>query len=157
MRSGDAQTPSRRCDGPARGRGLRELAEQARAGRVLVVATHTLQSYVESLPPGKAYASTRTVLREATGLALDEAGPLNAPALSREGSLYVYSYQSAAADLRAHAAQHSIILPRLAGLHVAPWLAGVRSPAASRSSPSSTGDDGISLLLVAAAAVAFAT
>src|SRR5262245_7511554 len=49
---------------------LKELANEARAGEILVVATHTLQTYMEALPDGKAFACTLRVLREATGMAL---------------------------------------------------------------------------------------
>jgi hypothetical protein len=58
---------------------LRELATEARQGRVLMVATHTLQSYSEKLPPGRAFSSTGRVLRAATGWPLDHAGPLDMP------------------------------------------------------------------------------
>jgi hypothetical protein len=101
---------------------LRELAEEARQGRILVIATHTLQTYTERLPPGRALASTVRVLRMATGWPLDHAGSLERPALTREGALWVYSYASAEMDAPAHAAQLVRVVPELCAKHLGPWL-----------------------------------
>src|SRR6185503_8584351 len=76
--------------------------ERARAGEILVVATHTLQTYVEHLTPaGRAFLSTVSVLRRLTGFALEEAGPPERPVEQRDGQLWVYSYQSASIDANA--------------------------------------------------------
>jgi hypothetical protein len=101
---------------------LRELADEARAGTVLVVATHTMQTYTERLPRGRAFASTVTVLRMATGWKLERTGPLDRPAVTREGALWVYSYASAEADAPAHAAQLSRVLPELSARHLRTWI-----------------------------------
>ena len=103
---------------------LRELATEARQGRILVVATHTLQTYTEKLPPGRAFSSTVRVLRAATGWPLDHSGPLDRPAVTRQGTLWVYSYASAEADAPAHAAQLVRVVPELCARHLGPWLRG---------------------------------
>ena len=90
---------------------LRDLATEARAGRILLVATHTMQAYTERLPKGRVFCSTARVLRMATGWPLDRVGPLDAPAVTREGALYVYSYASADIDAPAHAAQLVRVVP----------------------------------------------
>lgn len=100
---------------------LRDLAEQAKKGKVLVVASHTWQTYTETLKD-KPYASTVTVLRRATGFALERGGPPDAPVVSREGQLWVYSYATKEADMKAHSYQAMVVQPKLAALHVAPWL-----------------------------------
>ncbi|TKC93705.1 hypothetical protein [Polyangium fumosum] len=111
---------------------LRQLVERARAGKALVVASHTMQTYTERLPKGKAFASTVRVLRMATGWELDRAGPLDAPAVTREGSLYVYSYASAGIDAAAHAAQLVRVVPELSARHLRPWLGPDQGPTAGR-------------------------
>jgi hypothetical protein len=124
---------------------LRQLADQARRGRVLFVASHTQQTYTEELtPPETPFASTLTVLRLATGFPLEQAGTVDAPAVSREGALWVYSFRSAPVDANAHAQQLSTVLPRLAAQHVAPRLAGAPSPPAPEGS-----SPGIALALAA--------
>lgn len=127
---------------------LHDLAGEARAERVLLVASHTEQIYTESLtPPQTPFASTRTVLRLATGYALDTPGPLDAPGIQHDGALWVYSYQSAPIDAAAHAAQLARVLPQLAARHLAPWVADVaagRTPAYGTSSSSSTSPPGSS-------------
>lgn len=108
---------------------LRELSEEARSGRILLVASHTWQTYTERLtPPLTPFASTLTVLRMATGFPLKEGGPPEAPAVSHDGALWVYSYATAESDARAHSYQAMFVLSKLAGRHVAPWLAGNRGP-----------------------------
>ncbi|MDI1444698.1 hypothetical protein [Polyangium sp. 6x1] len=102
---------------------LRGIASEARAGRALLVATHTMQAYTERLPKGRAFCSTARVLRIATGWPLDRAGPLDAPAVTTEGALYVYSYASADIDAPAHAAQLVRVVPELSARHLGPWLA----------------------------------
>lgn len=102
---------------------LRDLAADARKGKVLMVASHTWQTYTEKLtPPLKPFASTVTVLRQATGFPLDHGGPPDAPVVSREGQLWVYSYTTKEADMKAHSYQAMVVQPKLAALHVAPWL-----------------------------------
>lgn len=113
---------------------LRELAEEARAGRVLLVASHTWQTYTERLtPPATPFASTLTVLRMATGFLLEKGGPPEAPEVSQDGALWVYSYATPESDARAHSYQAMVVLPKLAGIHVGPWLAGgSEAPPSSR-------------------------
>lgn len=102
---------------------LRELAAQARKGKILVVASHTWQTYTEKLtPPLKPFASTVTVLRQATGFPLERGGPPEAPVISRDGQLWVYSYATKEADMKAHSYQAMVVQPKLAAQHVAPWL-----------------------------------
>ena len=110
---------------------LRELAEEARAGRILVVATHTLQTYTEQLEPRKAFACTLRVLREATGMALDRAETVDAPVVSRDGELWVYSYASGVIDAPAHAAQHRRVVPEMCERHLGPWASGTKQAASS--------------------------
>jgi hypothetical protein len=114
---------------------LRELATEARHGRILVVATHTLQTYTEKLPPGRAFASTVRVLRAATAWPLDRAGPLDRPAVTGDGALWVYSYASAEADAPAHAAQLVRVVPELCARHLGPWLQGEAREPGSTGSP----------------------
>jgi hypothetical protein len=102
---------------------LRELANEARAGKVLLVASHTMQTYMEGAPKGKAFSSTVRVLRMATGWKLDRTGPLERPMVTREGALWVYSYASAKADAPAHAAQLARVVPELVARHLGPWMA----------------------------------
>ncbi|MDI1484505.1 hypothetical protein [Polyangium sp. y55x31] len=111
---------------------LRDIANEARAGRALLVATHTQQGYTERLPRGKAFCSTARVLRMATGWPLNRAGPLDAPVVTSEGALYVYSYASADIDASARAAQLVRVVPELRARHLGPWFAeqGRLKPAA---------------------------
>lgn len=102
---------------------LRDLAAQARKGKVLVVASHTWNTYTEKLtPPQTPYASTVTVLRQATGFPIERGGPPDAPVVSHDGQLWVYSYASKDADKVAHSYQAMVVQPKLAAHHVAPWL-----------------------------------
>ena len=102
---------------------LRDLAAQARKGKVLVVASHTWQTYTEKLtPPLTPFASTVTVLRQATGFPLERGGSPEAPVISRDGQLWVYSYATKDADMKAHSYQAMVVQPKLAVQHVAPWL-----------------------------------
>jgi lysophospholipase L1-like esterase len=107
---------------------LHELAEQARAGRILLVASHTYQTYVESLP--KPYLASVTVLRLGTGFSLAQGGPATAPIVTKQpftappsSGLWVYSYASKAADPEAHTYQGGPALHAMAAAHLAPWLA----------------------------------
>ncbi|MRG98569.1 hypothetical protein [Polyangium spumosum] len=125
---------------------LRALADDARRGRILLVATHTFQTYTEELPKGRAFASTVRVLRMGTGLPLERAGPLERPAITRQGALWVYSYASAKADATAHAAQCSRVLPEMCARHVGPWL-DVEAP---RRTQQGRGSVGLGLLGIAA-------
>lgn len=102
---------------------LRDLATEARKGKVLVVASHTWNTYTEKLtPPQTPYASTVTVLRQATGFPLEHGGPPDAPVVSHDGQLWVYSYASKDADKVAHSYQAMVVQPKLVAHHVAPWL-----------------------------------
>ncbi|MDI1451872.1 hypothetical protein QHF85_47955 [Polyangium sp. 6x1] len=107
---------------------LRELAGEARAGRALVVATHTMQGYTERLPKGQAFCSTARVLRMATGWKLDRAGSLERPVVTREGALWVYSYASADIDAPAHAAQLVRVVPELCARHLRAWVGAAEPP-----------------------------
>lgn len=118
---------------------LKKLAADARAGRVLCVATHTMQTYTESLtPPETPYASTVRVLRMATGFALEQQGTVDAPVLANDGSLWVYSYGSARIDGEAHRKQGQVVLPALAKKHLAPLLAVGPAPTPPATDPSSS-------------------
>ncbi|HRI70297.1 MAG TPA: hypothetical protein PK156_38965, partial [Polyangium sp.] len=70
------------------------------------------------------FASTIRVLRLATGFPLVEAGPLEAPRITKSGNLWVYSYASAKLDAKAHVDQHEWVLPALAAAHLGPALTG---------------------------------
>ena len=136
---------------------LRGLCSSAKTGSPLVVASHTLQTYVERLPPKERFASTLRVLRMTTGFELPEAGPLDAPMVTREGQLWVYSFASAQADAAAHMAQHDRVLPALAAMHLGPWLARPSS-GSSASSQAAAGvgggtGSGLGLGLLAAGAL----
>lgn len=101
---------------------LRRIVDEARRGQALVVATHTMQVYTEQLPKGKAFLSTVSVLRIATGWRLDRTGPLENPVVARDGALWVYSYASAMIDAPAHAAQLVRVVPELCARHLGLWL-----------------------------------
>lgn len=103
---------------------LQQLAAEARAGQTLLVASHTLQTYVEELPPDERFASTIRVLRMTTGFPLLEAGPVEAPRITQSGNLWVYSYASSKCDAKAHVDQHEWALPALAAAHLGPELTG---------------------------------
>jgi hypothetical protein len=103
---------------------LQQLAAEARSGQSQLVASHSLQTYVEDLPPNERFASTIRVLRLATGFHLDEAGSLEAPRITQSGNLWVYSYASQKFDTKAHIDQHEWALPALAAAHIAPTLTG---------------------------------
>jgi len=113
---------------------LREIADEARAGRTLVVATHTMQAYTERLPKGKAFGSTVRVLRMATGWNLNRAGPLYRPVVTREGALWVYSYASADIDAPAHAAQLVRVVPELSARHLRAWVGATEPPRKAQAS-----------------------
>jgi hypothetical protein len=133
---------------------LRDLADQARRGRVVLVASHTQQVYTEELtPPETPFASTLTVLRLATGFPLDQAGPVDAPAISRDGDLWVYSYRSGRIDANAHAQQLSTILPRLAAERVTPRLTGTPGSQHGPSQPTAAARSDFPVLALAALGV----
>ncbi|WP_437319404.1 peptidoglycan-binding protein [Sorangium sp. So ce385] len=103
----------------------RDTFARARRGELLVVATHTQQSYVEQLrSPETPFLSTATVLRQATEWPLDAAGPVDAPAVRNDGQLWIYSYASKAIDAEAHILQQREVLPRVLRQHIRPWLEG---------------------------------
>lgn len=104
----------------------RDLANDARRGRLLCVATHTFQTYTEHLTGGQAFSSTVTVLRLATGFALTGGGPIDAPGETQDGDLYVYSYSSASIDKHAHELQQQVALPWVLRRHLAPLIDGAR-------------------------------
>src|SRR5262249_49529645 len=116
---------------------LRDLADQARTGRLLLVASHTYQTYTEKIA-GNPFASTVTVLRLATGFALAQGGPPMAPIASRDpltgppaSGLWVYSSASKAIAPDAHSYQGGPALYALAAAHLVPWLAAQSSAALS--------------------------
>lgn len=134
---------------------LRDLANQARLGRVLLVASHTQQTYMEELSPEHALASPWRVWQMATGWPLDKAGPVESPGVTRQGQLWVYSYASKvmdAAEIAAHYAQ----VPALCARHLGPWLDRPQ-PAPAPPQPPETAaksDDGsLPLALLGVAAV----
>lgn len=94
-----------------------DLAEQARRGAKLFVATCTAQTYVEQLE--RPFASTLTVLRRAIDPTLTPSAP---PDERHDGDLHVYAYASKAIDRDAHIAQQRGVLPAMLAAHVAPWL-----------------------------------
>lgn len=96
------------------------VAEQARRGERLFIATCTAQVYTESLPPGQRFLSTLTVLRQAIEPSLV---PLTPPDERHEGDLHVYAYASKSIDAAAHIAQQREALPAMLAKHVRPWLA----------------------------------
>lgn len=101
----------------------RALAERARRGEALFVATHSFNTYTESLrAPHTAYQSTWTTLRQATGWPLGTTGPLPLGEETSEGDLHVHSYASATTDAAAHAKQQTVALPAMLRRYVAPWL-----------------------------------
>ena len=115
---------------------LKNLATEARQGRILLVASHTYQTYVEKM--AHPYSASVTVLRLATGFPLTAGGPPDAPLVSRDpangpttSGLWVYSYASKEADYEAHKHQGGPVAHQLAARHLAPWLAGVGSSAPS--------------------------
>lgn len=78
-------------------------AERARRCERLFVATCTQNTYVEtSLPQGRCYSGTVSVLRRVTGYPLE---PSAAPSGEHDGALHVYSYSSAPTDMAAHGKQ----------------------------------------------------
>lgn len=129
---------------------LQQAAAEAQSGQSVLVASHTLQTYVEELPPAKRFASTLRVLRLATGFNLDEAGPLEAPRITQSGQLWVYSYASAKNDPKAQVDQHEWALPALAAAHMGPALTGQAQVPAQEAKGSGAG---LGLALVAAGVV----
>jgi len=101
-----------------------KLARRARHGERLFVATCTQNTYVEHLPKDQRYAAVVTVLRAATGFACQ---PAATPVGEHEGSLHVYSFESATTDHHAHVAQQRVVMPEMLRRYVAPWLEGRRA------------------------------
>lgn len=91
--------------------------DRARDGSSTFVATCTQQRYTERLGPGKAFASTRTVLERASGAIL------GAGVEAHEGGLHLLSYASADIDAGAHIRQQREVLPDVLRRFVAPALA----------------------------------
>jgi hypothetical protein len=96
------------------------LAERARKGERLFVATCTQNTYVESeLPKDQRYSATVSVLQLVTGYPLM---PSVAPAGEHEGALHVFSYASASTDHDAHIEQQRAVMPAMLARYVQPWL-----------------------------------
>jgi hypothetical protein len=95
-----------------------DLAERARAGECMWVASCTQQTYVERIAvgqPGRAMATVH-VLEKAVGQALPPGTGVNG------GALRVFSYPSKDIDKQAHIDQQREVLPQLLREHVAPWI-----------------------------------
>jgi hypothetical protein len=158
---------------------LQALAADARAGRILLVASHTYQTYVEKM--AHPFAASVTVLRQATGFPLTAGGPPDAPVVSRNplngpmsSGLWVYSYASKEADYEAHKHQGGPVAHQLAARHLAPWIASLSfsapasplappwpaipsqstTPAAPASEATSSSGNGLGALAVLGAAAA---
>jgi hypothetical protein len=131
---------------------LRDLANQARQGRILLVASHTQQTYCEELANGQAYASTWRVLQMATGWSLDKGGTIENPAVTRQGELWVYSYASAKIDAAAHTAQYSQVAV-FSSAHLGPWLERPRTVPAPSGQAAYGEDASLPLGLLGVAAV----
>jgi len=129
---------------------LRDLANQARQGRILLVGSYTQQTYCEELANGQAYSSTWRVLRMATGWPLDKGGTIENPAITRQGELWVYSYASAKIDAPAHAAQYTQVAAFTAH-HLGQWLDRPRTT--QPASPAASEDNSLPLGLLGVAAV----
>ena len=107
-----------------------QLAAEARAGKLVFAASHTLNVYVETLrAPEVPYMATLHVLQRATGFALATPSVHGEPA-TVDGGLAVYSYLSGACDAAAHARQETESLPKMLERHVKPVLATVAAQAA---------------------------
>lgn len=100
----------------------RALAGWARRGQMLLVATHTYQTYTEKMPAPERFPATVSVLRSATGWELPALPAGAGPRETREGDLVVLSYGSKAIDREAHIAQQTAALPHVFAQYVAPWL-----------------------------------
>lgn len=103
----------------------RDIASDARKGKLLFVATHTFQTYTEHLKIDP-YTATVSVLRMATGFALTGGGPIDAPGETQDGDLFVYSYSSASIDKHAHELQQQVALPWVLHRHLEPLIDGSR-------------------------------
>ena len=84
----------------------RGYIEGAKAGAKVAILSHT-----QILPP--TYLGTRDTLRLLTGWPLEVAGPVDAPAVRRDGGLVVESYAGARAH--DHELQAQVVFPRLLG------------------------------------------
>jgi pimeloyl-ACP methyl ester carboxylesterase len=98
------------------------FAAKAKHGEAVMIASHTMLTYVEKLP--SPYVSSWRALKSATGFPLDKQGPTEAPVASREGSLVVLSFSGA--DAPAHVDQQFVALPNM--LAMALGLMGSGSP-----------------------------
>lgn len=85
----------------------RDFADQARAKRKVMTATHTMLTYTEQLP--KPFMCTWHVLQRVTGWPLAEQGEDGVPVPTEEGFLAVWSY--ADADAAGHRYQGREALP----------------------------------------------
>ncbi len=92
--------------------------ERGRAGKMVFVASHIFNTYVESLP--SPYLSTVSTLRLLTGWPLGYGGTVETPIEQHDGELHVYSYTSSACDAPAHGAQLNHALPMMLARHVRP-------------------------------------
>lgn len=102
-----------------------KLAGQARASTTLWVATHTMNTYVETLrPPAGPFLSTWSVLKLVTGLPLAELGTVDTPeaGMVREGDLVIYGFASKSCDAVAHGMQLRRVMPYMLATHMRPWL-----------------------------------
>lgn len=94
----------------------RRYVEAARAGRRVLVASHT-RIATEAVrptaehPEWRPFTSSRGTLALLTGWSLDASGPVGAPVVHEEGGLRVESYEGA--DARAHELQAQRVLPTL--------------------------------------------
>jgi len=100
----------------------RALAEEARAGRCMWVATCTQQTYTELLTLQRdghePFMATVHVLERVLDM------PLPAGLEVHEGHLHVLSYDSARIDGEAHKSQLREVLPHVLAEYVAPYLVG---------------------------------
>jgi len=96
----------------------KNLANDARRGDKLFVATCTNMTYVEHLHLNP-FLATITVLRAAIDATL---APNSPPDERHEGDLHVYAYASDSIDTKAHIAQQRETLPMVLGKHVRPWF-----------------------------------
>lgn len=105
----------------------RDLADQARRGERLFVATATNNVYTARLD--KPFMPTLHVLRAVEPLLT----PADPPHEIHVRDLHLYAYASGECDKAAHAAQQTKVLPEVLARHVRPWLA--LDPPTSRETP----------------------
>lgn len=107
----------------------RDLADQARRGERLFVATCSNNVYTARL--AKPFMPTLHVLRSVEPLLT----PADPPHAIHARDLHLYAYASAEIDKDAHAAQQTKVLPEILARHVRPWLALVTDPPTLRETP----------------------